>query len=145
MAQERRGKLEHQPGHVIDIMATCVDVAGIPHPGKHGERDLLDLEGVSLRPAFLGKPIGREDALYFEHHLNSAVREGDWKIVRRGQTGRPAKLQAWELYNVHTDRSELHDIAAQQPERVKKLSAMWEAWAIRANIKPWPWTIEGDE
>ncbi len=89
-------------------------------------------------PAFSGKPVERTDALYFEHHLNCAIRDGDWKLVRKGQTGRDAKLFAWELYNVKTDRAELQNVAAENPEKVEELHAKWEDWAVRAKVKPWP-------
>lgn len=139
----RNGKLEHQPGHVIDIMATCADVAGGAYPRKFGEHEIIPVEGVSLLPAFSGKPVERTDALYFEHHLNCAIRDGDWKLVRKGQTGRDAKLFAWELYNVKTDRAELQNVAAENPEKVEELHAKWEDWAVRAKVKPWPYKMDG--
>ncbi len=139
----RNGKLEHQPGHVIDIMATCADVAGGAYPRKFGEHEIIPIEGVSLLPAFSGKPVERTDALYFEHHLNCAIRDGDWKLVRKGQTGRDAKLFAWELYNVKTDRAELQNVAAENPEKVEELHAKWEDWAVRAKVKPWPYKMDG--
>ena len=144
IAKNRRGKLEKQPGHVIDVMATCIDVAGGEFPKKFAGNDLIPLEGVSLRPSFSGKSLARKDALYFEHHLNCAIRDGDWKLVRKGQTGRPAKLHAWELYNMSEDRPELHNVAAEHPKKVAELNAKWEAWALRAKVKPWPWKFEGD-
>jgi hypothetical protein len=59
-------------------------------------------------------------------------------LVRKGnmQTGETAP---WELYDMVADRSEMHDLAGQQPERVAELAAKWEAWAVRAHVKPWPW------
>ena len=64
---------------------------------------------------------------------NRAIREGDWKLVAKG----PAA--PWELYNLANDRTELHDLAAAEPERAKDLAAKWDAWAKRANVLPWPW------
>ena len=136
------GKLEHQPGHVIDIMATCIDVAGVKYPNKYGEHSLDPVEGISLRPAFKGKSLDRKDAIYFEHHLNCAIRDGDWKLVRYGQTGKPSKLRPWELYNMRKDRSELNNLAKESPEKVEGLTAKWEAWAVRAKVKPWPWKFQ---
>ena len=142
IGKERRGKLERQPGHLIDLMATFVDLAGAKYPETFEGHEITPLEGVSLTPAFAGKPLGRKDALYFEHHLNSAVLDGDWKLVRYGQTGRPSKLRPWELYNLKEDRSELNNLAGKHPEKVEALSAKWEAWAVRAKVKPWPWKFE---
>ena len=145
IAKQRCGRLVRQPGHVVDIMATCVDVAGAKHPTQYAETEIIPLEGVSLRPAFGGESIDRKDALYFEHHLNCAVRDGDWKLVRKGQPGKPSKLFPWELYDMNKDRTELHDLAEKHPDKVAELSAKWEAWAQRAKVKPWPWQFEGEQ
>src|SRR6185295_7556612 len=90
------------------------------------------LEGKSLVPAFDGKSIERE-AIYWEHEGNRAIRVANWKLVAKGPAG------AWELYDIDRDRSELHDLASQQPERVKLMVAQWEAWAKRAGAIPWIW------
>ena len=122
-----RGGLRRQPAHVIDIMATLVDVTGAEYPERHKEVDILSMEGQSLLPAFDDRPIER-DALYWEHKGNAAVRCGDWKLVRLGGQGN------WELYNLKTDRTEQHDLAAQQPQRVAKLTKMWLTWAKRCHV-----------
>ncbi len=126
-----RGELRQQPGHLVDIMATCVDVGGAKYPTQFQGKPILAMEGRSLVPAFADKPIER-DALYWEHEGNAAVRVGDWKLVRFGRNG------PWELYNLKADRTELHDLSADQPERAKELAAKWDAWAERANVKPYP-------
>ena len=145
ISRTRGGQLEHQPGHIIDIMATCLDASGTSYPSSYGDHELIDLEGVSLLPALSGMSLARTDALYFEHHLNCAIRDGDWKLVRKGQTGQEPRLFPWELYNMSTDRSELHDLAGEHPETVERLSASWEAWAQRALVKPWPYQFEGSQ
>lgn len=126
-----RGDLRQQPGHTVDVMATCVDVAGAKYPLEFQGHSIQPMEGRSLAPAFGDKPIQRE-ALCWEHEGNAAIRVGDWKLVRVGRTGQ------WELYNLKTDRTERHDLSAQQPERAKELAAKWEAWAERTNVKPYP-------
>ncbi len=126
-----KGELRHQPGHLIDVMATCLDVSGAAYPKAVGEAAITPFEGVSLRPAFAGRPLDRE-AIFWEHEGNRAVRAGDWKLVAKGPGG------AWELYNVPADRAEAHDLAAAHPDRVKELSARWEAWAKRSHVLPWP-------
>ena len=137
----RYGKFEHQPGHVIDIMATCIDAAGVDYPQQFAGHNILPLEGVSLAPAFKGKSFNRQDALYFEHHLNCAVRDGKWKLVRKGDT-RSGRLHPWELYDMESDRTEMHNLAGQYPENAAELNAKWEEWAQRAKVKPWPWKTE---
>jgi arylsulfatase A-like enzyme len=136
------GKLDHQPGHLIDLMSTCLEVAGISHPKEFGGHEIQPLEGVSLKPAFQGKKLGRKDALYFDHHLNGAIRDGQWKLVRYGETGREPKLRAWELYDMEKDRSETNNLASEYPDRIKALAAKWEKWAVRARVKPWPWKVD---
>ena len=114
----------------------------LEHPKEFGGHKIQPLEGVSLRPAFHGKKLGRKDALYFDHHLNGAIRDGQWKLVRYGETGREPKLRAWELYDMDQDRSETNNLAKDHPDKVKKLADKWEKWAVRARVKPWPWKVD---
>ena len=87
------------------------------------------MEGVSLVPAFAGKSLNRSDAIYWEHEGNRAVRDGEWKLVAK-------ENQPWELYNMQTDRTEMHSLAEKHPERVAEMSRRWEAWAKRASVLP---------
>ena len=126
---KRKGRLDHQPGHLIDISATCVDLAMADYPAKIEGLEIKPLEGMSLKPAFSGKEIER-DALYWEHEGNRAVRMGDWKLVAKGATG------GWELYNIGNDRTEQTNLIEQRPEIAKKLAAKFETYANRANVYP---------
>ena len=123
------GELRSQPGHLIDIMATCVAVSGAKYPAEYGGKRVKPLEGVSLAPAFAGKPLGKR-AIFWEHEANRAVREGDWKLVAKGR-GSP-----WELYNLAEDRTELHDLSTSRPGLATRLAALWQAYAERANVLP---------
>jgi arylsulfatase len=125
------GALRNQPGHVIDIMATCVDIAGANYPTRFKGQEIQPMEGKSLAPAFAGKSIERE-AIYWEHEGNRAIRKGKWKLVAKGRKG------PWELYDMEADRTETNDLAEQHPDRVKEMADMWQAWAERANVLPWP-------
>jgi arylsulfatase len=125
-----RGKLRHQPGHLIDIMATCVDVADAEYPSEYKGNKITPMEGKSLAPAFDNKPIQRE-AIYWEHEGNRAVRQGKWKLVSR----HPGQ---WELYDIEADRTELTNLAQKHPEKVEQLKALYEAWAARCGVQPWP-------
>jgi arylsulfatase A-like enzyme len=118
----RRDQLEKQPGHLIDIMATCVDLAAATPPPT--------LAGVTLRPAFNGATLARENPIFFEHESNRAVRAGQWKLVAKGIDG------PWELYDMQTDRTEMHDLAASQPDRVKQMFHQWQQWAEASFVLP---------
>ena len=120
-----------QPSHLIDIMATCVDVGGATYPKEFNGHSITPIEGRSLVPAFSNKRFDRE-ALFWEHEGNAAVRVGDMKLVRQKANG------PWELYDMKTDRTEQHNLAQQQPEQVTKLSDRWNAWAKRAHVLPRP-------
>lgn len=126
-----KGELRHQPGHLVDIMATCADVAGAKYPRQFNERSILPMEGKSLVSAFAGLPIDR-DALFWEHEGNAAVRVGDMKLVRKGRNS------PWELYNMKADRTEQNNLASSQPQTAQELAAKWAAWAERAHVVPYP-------
>ncbi len=131
IASERQGKLESQPGHLIDVMATCVDVAGVTYPKEHHGQSIQPMEGVSLAPALAGKPLQRPQPIFWEHEGNRAIRDGAWKLVSK----HPGD---WELYDTTIDRTETNDLATKQPERVKSMAAQWDAWAKRVGVLAWP-------
>lgn len=133
MPAARRNALEAQPSHLIDIMATCVDLAGVAYPKTKDGETIHPLEGVSLRPAFAGRPLDRREPIFFEHEGNRAVRDGRWKLVAKGPAG------AWELYDMAADRTEMNNLAAREPERLRQMIGQWETWARRAHVLPWIW------
>jgi arylsulfatase len=93
------------------------------------------MEGRSLAPAFANKTIQRE-AIYWKHEGNRAVRVGKWKAVAKGKH-RQENVN-WELYDIEADRSELHNLAAKHPDKLKEMVELWNAYAKRANVIPWP-------
>jgi len=125
----RRGKFENQPGHVIDILPTCLEVAGAEYPGNYNGKAIIPFEGTSLRPAFEGRPLHRIRPLFWEHEGNRAILDGKWKLVALSD-------QPWRLYDTVRDRTEQRDLAATQPERVRQLAAAWDLYAARANVLP---------
>jgi arylsulfatase A-like enzyme len=123
----RNGNTFHRdPAHVIDLMATCIDVGAAQYP-----RDKTPLEGKSIAPAFEGKQRDLHDAIFWEHEGNRAVRQGQWKLVSRHPDN-------WELYDLDADRTELRNLAAAQPERVHSMITQYEDWAARCGVLPWP-------
>ena len=128
---KRRNTITHQSGHIIDIMATCLDVAGVEYPKTYQGRELIRLEGRSLVPIFAGKKRRGHEAIYWEHEGNRAVRQGKWKLVS-------AHKGPWELYDLEADRTELNNLAEKYPQKVGQLKAMYESWAKRCGVRPWP-------
>ena len=133
IASELRGKFEHQPAHLIDLMATCVELADANYPDEVKGKKIVPLQGVSLGPAFYGKKLKRKNPIFWEHEGNRAIRIENWKLVAKGSNGE------WELYDLEADRSELNNLSKTHPERASQMAEKWEAWAIEANAKPWPW------
>jgi arylsulfatase len=126
-----RGAWRTQPGHVIDVMATLVDIAGAQYPSERKGVAVLMMEGASLRPAFANQPLARKAPLFFEHDGSRAVRAGKWKLVsKRGGE--------WELYDTKADRTELDNLAARHTDRVRELAARWDEWAQRTHALPRP-------
>ena len=123
-----RGGIRHAPGYLPDIMATILDLTGTPYPDDWDGKPIAALEGRSLVPAFGGDAIER-GPMFWEHEGNAAVRIGQWKLVKRYP-------QAWELYDLDADRTELHDLAAQHPQRVVEMAAQYDDWAARCGVIP---------
>ena len=123
-----RGDLRHTPGYLPDIMATILDVAQTAYPSTLAGREILPLEGYSLQQAFKADLASRPP-MFWEHEGNAAMRLGHWTLVRDHPN-------AWELYNMEEDRTELHNLAKQEPERVAAMSLEYEAWAKRCGVLP---------
>lgn len=119
-----QGELRHEPGHVIDIVPTILDIANTERANGSEDRETRPAPGVSLSPFFSSKQkdSGASDqqprAIWWLHEGNRALRIGGWKIVA-------TKNQPWELYDVSVDRAEQHDLSATEPTRLKTLETEW--------------------
>jgi arylsulfatase len=125
----RNGQLEKQPGHLVDVMATCVALSGAKYPTELNGQKITPMEGVNLAPAFEGKSLDRKQPLFWEHESNRAVRDGKWKLVAKADS-------PWELYDMERDRTEMHNLSSANPQKAKELAAAWDNWAARANVLP---------
>jgi arylsulfatase A-like enzyme len=123
------GKLTHQPGHVTDMMATCVDLAGAKYPSTYKGHRITPLEGHTLVPVFQGKQRP-EHVICWEHEGNRAVRQSNWKLVARFKG-------PWELYDLAADRSETRNLAQSNPSKLKEMIAIYDAWTKRAGVVPY--------
>ena len=115
------GSVSPQMAHITDILATCLDVAGVQYPTRFGERKVLPRAGRSLLPVMKGSRAETHESLCWATEGNRAVRVGKWKLVSN-------KDRPWELYDLEADRTELNNLAAQQPERVQAMTATFENW-----------------
>lgn len=104
------GGLRHDPCHFIDILPTCLDLAGLP---------VLEVSGQTLVPAFQKSGAAPREFLYFNHNDNRALRVGDWKAIAMGKGG------PWELYDMKRDRSEQRNEAASEAARVARMAEQW--------------------
>jgi len=113
-----RGELRANPGHLIDLVPTVLDIVGGKQPEKVAGLPVPPLPGKSLVPAFTKDGSVTHDYLWFCHDGNRAIRVGDWKLVADHES-------PWELYNVAADRSETKNLAAKYPDKVKELEQAW--------------------
>ncbi|HOX39262.1 MAG TPA: arylsulfatase [Candidatus Brocadiia bacterium] len=127
-AIKQHGVITNQPGHIIDLMATCLDVAGAEYPKERNGKPVSPLEGKSLKPILEGKQREGHEFIFWEHEKHEAVRWGKWKLVAKA----PDK---WELYDMEADRSEMNDLCATHPEIAEQMKARYLEWAGNCGVK----------
>jgi arylsulfatase len=123
-------RVDNQVGHIMDIMATCLDLAGASYPETYKGKQIKPLKGKSLVPIFENKKREGHEALFWEHEGNRAVRQGKWKLVS-------AHGKAWELYDMEQDRAEINNLSEKYLEKAKELSALYIQWADETGVLPW--------
>jgi arylsulfatase len=127
------GRIEDSFAHVMDIPATILDVAGVAHPGAEGT-DILPLQGRSLAPVLAdpnAEVRGPTDWIGWEIFGNSAVRMGDWKVVRICE---PLGTGDWQLFDLAADPGETMDLASERPEIRDQLLRHWDEYAAANNV-----------
>jgi arylsulfatase len=126
-----KGLINHRPCHIIDVMATCADIAGATYPSTHNGRDVAPCEGESFAALLSGDEKPRTKPLFWEHEGNCAMRDGEWKLVKKYPGD-------WELYNMDDDRTELYDLSQKDKARKDEMVREYEAWAKRCGVLGWP-------
>jgi arylsulfatase len=129
-----QGSLNHGVLHVADLMPTVLDVAGASYPKTNQGRELPPLMGKSWMPLLAGQADAvrtDQDYLAWEVFGNRAVRQGEWKL--RWQF-KPYGKGDWELFNVAKDPAERKNLAAQNPDKVKALLALWDGYVKANNV-----------
>lgn len=128
-----KNEFRTQPGHLIDIMATCIDVAGASYPETFNNNNITPFEGISLVQAFNNDELS-DRPIFWEHEGNKAIRLGKYKLVSRWT--KEAEYN-WELYDLEADRSETNNLLDQLPEKANELEILWKNWAKRAGVLTW--------
>jgi len=116
-----KGRITDQVCHVIDILPTVLDAAGVGYPGNYAGAKIDPADGKSMAPILRGQKRKGHDALFWKYSHGCAVRQGKWKLVRMDK-------KPWELYDMEADPIELADLAKNHPERVTQLEALWTRW-----------------
>jgi arylsulfatase len=129
-ARFKPGGVAHTPAHVVDIMPTILEAAGVSYPREVGGHAIQPADGESLMALLDGKAWTRAQPIYWEHEGNCAVRIGNFKLVR--QFGKD-----WELYDMEKDRTELHDLAGKNHPLEKQLKQEYSSWAKRIGVEDW--------
>ncbi|WP_372772883.1 arylsulfatase [Mangrovibacterium sp.] len=128
-----KNEFRNQPSHIIDIMATCVDVSGAVYPEWLNGNPIVPMAGVSLTPAFDNKEL-EPRIICWEHEGNKAIRVGNYKLVSRWEKGSEYN---WELYDMETDRSEMHNLIENMPEKASEMEKRWKEWARDTGVLTW--------
>ena len=117
---KNKGSITTQPGHLVDIMATCLEVAQTSYPTSIDGATIGPPRGLSLKPVIEGNTRPEHDAIFFSFYgKNNAIRVGNWKLVNRN-------FGDFELYNLAEDRTELNDVSKSNPDQFRKMLDSWE-------------------
>ena len=128
-----KNEFRNQPAHIVDIMATCVDVSGANYPKTFNGNEIIPMAGTSLLPAFENKELNPR-AIYWEHEGNKAIRLGKYKLV---SLWKKDSEYNWELYDMEKDRSEINNLIEEMPEKAAELEKMWKDWARKTGVRTW--------
>jgi len=127
------GGVSHDFGFVTDVMPTLLEIAGVEHPGtRYRGRDVEPVSGASMLPFWTGAESPDADRVVVQELLGKrVVRKGSWKLVSMPA---PYGVGDWQLFNLDLDLAESNDVAAEHPDTVAELGALWDAYAERNGV-----------
>jgi arylsulfatase len=138
----RPGELRHQFHHVVDIAPTILEVTGLPEPTMVNGIQQAPMEGTSMAYTFDdAEAAGRHETQYFEMLCNRGLYHQGWTAVTKHRAPweplppPPIEEDVWELYGPD-DWTQAHDIAGEQPEKLRELRERWLIEAARYNVLP---------
>ncbi len=116
--KQKPGSVVSSPAHLVDVLPTFSEIAGAKVPDTFPGREPAPLAGISLAPVLAGKELTQRPPIHLLFASDRGLRDGEWKLVS-------FQSQPWELYHLATDRTELHDVAAQHPDIVARMVKQW--------------------
>lgn len=134
----KTGIITNQPALINDIMPTCLDLAGAKYPQKYNRNIIFPVDGESFWPLVPGEKQKMERRMFFQHEGNSAVRQDNWKLVKRYE-------KDWELYEIQKDPTELNDLSQKDIFKMKMLEDEYRKWEKEYGVLPWPLKSETEE
>ena len=123
------GEIRHGHCHIIDVLPTCLEAAGVRFPDSFSGITPKEPDGVSLMDAIKGKELEKR-SFFWEHGRSCAVYKDGWKLV--------AHRKPWKLFNLNSDPVETSDLSKEYPENATNLKALWEKWGKKYDVIPFP-------
>lgn len=121
--------------HLIDIMATCVEVGKATYPQTFNTHKITPMEGQSIVPAFNGKPLSSQK-IFWEHEGNIAYRNGKWKLVASTDENDSFDVNNLRLYNLDLDPTEINDRSKAESKLLMTMYTEWQQWGNRVKVFP---------
>jgi arylsulfatase len=134
VVKREKGSINNGLMFIADIMPTILDITGARYPEENNGRELPELIGKSWSGVLANEaesPRTADDYIGWEVFGNRAIRQGDWKL--RWEVI-PLGKSDWELFNLATDPAEKHDLAAENPGKVKEMLLLWDKYAKENNV-----------
>jgi len=134
---KERGSIRNQYHHIVDVVPTLLEVAGLPAPTSVNGVPQMPLHGVSMAYTFgdANAPT-RKKIQYYEMLGSRAIWSGGWTAVTWHKKDSSWDEDTWELYNTDEDFTQSTDLAAKHPEKLKELQDLWWAEAEKYNVLP---------